>query len=78
MPADRDHNEAHDYTRRSFLGKLVLGAASVAGAGFMLKGLLLPQGKEESRSPDEFPGEDSIFHPRRDPRQEALDRRKRA
>ena len=77
MQEGKEHGQAGDYTRRSFLGKLVLGIATVAGAGFLLKSFVLGQGKEESKPSDEFPGEDSIFHPRRDPHQEALERRKK-
>ena len=78
MPEDKEHGQAGDYTRRSFLGKFALGIATLAAAGFLLKSFVLGQGKEEADLSDEFPGEDSIFHPRMDPRQEALERREKA
>ena len=77
MPVNGDHNVATGYSRRRFLGALSLGLAAVAGAGILLRNLLPTGGKEETEPGSEFPGEDSIFHPRKDPRQEALERRNR-
>ncbi len=62
------------HTRRSFLKKFSLGIATLAGAGILLRNFAFSGGNEEPESGPEFPGEDSIFHPRRDPRPEALER----
>jgi len=60
--------EASQGSRRSFLAKLGLGIAAAAVAS-------LPLGRRGRRTADpvagasqEFPGEDSIFHPASDPR----------
>jgi hypothetical protein len=55
-------------SRRSFLGKLGLGAAAVAL--FSAPFLRLGRGNsgDASDTSGEFPGKDSIFHPARDPR----------
>ena len=56
-----------DPSRRSFLVKLSLGVAALAG---MSMGALRFGGKDASASTQEFPGADSIFHPAKDPRQD--------
>ncbi len=56
-----------DPSRRSFLVKLSLGVAALAG---MSMGALRFGGKDASASTQEFPGTDSIFHPAKDPRQD--------
>ena len=68
MPADRGSDISSGLSRRRFLGMFSLGAAGIAGAGLLLKGFLFPGGDVEDAPSDEFPGEDSIFHPRSDPR----------
>ena len=68
----------HGQTRRSFLAKLAIGAVSLAGAGLLLKNFVLPGGRSEPHASAEFPGEDSIFHPRKDPRLEAIERRRKS
>ncbi len=73
MPSDNEHNQPQTYSRRSFLGKLSLGLAAIAGAGYLLKGHLFPGGQVDGNFQDEFPPEDSIFHPRED----VLERRRR-
>ena len=75
MPSNGELNETVGHTRRSFLTRFSLGLAAIAGAGFLLKNFLLPGGERASGSNDEFPGEESIFHPRKDPRLEAQERR---
>ena len=58
-------------TRRSFLAKLALGAAALglaAGALSSLRGA--GAGGAATSMHAEFPGEDSIFHPAVDPRQD--------
>jgi hypothetical protein len=52
-------------SRRSFLVKLGLGVAGLAG---MSSGLVRFGKKESTGSTGEFPGPDSIFHPAQDPR----------
>ena len=53
-------------TRRSFLGKLGLGAAALAAVSAIP---FLKLGQNASRRDSvAFPGEDSIFHPRQDPK----------
>jgi hypothetical protein len=52
-------------SRRSFLVKLGLGMAGLAGIS---TGLIRFGKKEASPMFQEFPGPDSIFHPARDPR----------
>lgn len=56
-------------TRRSFLAKLGLGAAALAFIGGPL-GMLGLRNNQQKATADEFPGEDSIFHPAQDPRQD--------
>ena len=73
MPTEGDRPEA--FSRRSFLGKLSLGLGAVAGAGFLMKNFLFSGGDQEAEPAGEFPGPESIFHPRKDPRQEARERR---
>ena len=54
------------HSRRSFLVKLGLGVAGLAGMSW---GLLRLGGREPASTvDDEFPGPDSIFHPAQDPR----------
>ena len=75
MPVNGEHDATTGYSRRRFLGALSLGLAAVAGAGLLLRNFLSSGEKEEAEPGSDFPGEDSIFHPRRNPRQEALERR---
>lgn len=73
MPSDNGRDDSRTYSRRSFLGKLSLGLAAIAGAGYFLRGHLLPGGLGNDGPDGEFPSEDSIFHPRED----ALERMKK-
>ena len=57
-------------TRRSFLAKMGLGAAAFAFIGGPLGMLGLRNDKKKAEIQD-FPGEDSIFHPAKDPRQDS-------
>ena len=70
-----EENRLGGFTRRKFLGMFSLGLATAAGAGLLFRNYL-PGGKGDRNSSREFPGEDSIFHPRRDPREDALERGK--
>ncbi len=56
-------------TRRSFLAKLGLGAAVLAAVS-ALPFLRPGKGLGSTESSGGFPGEDSIFHPAQDPRQD--------
>ena len=53
-------------SRRSFLAKMGIGIAAIAGVSV---GLVRPDMKQSTTS-GEFPGPDSIFHPAQDPRQD--------
>jgi hypothetical protein len=55
-------------SRRSFLAKLGLGAAVMAVASLPLFRLSQGRRDQQSAMSQEFPGEDSIFHPAQDPR----------
>lgn len=52
-------------SRRSFLVKLGLGMAGLAGIS---AGLGRLGGRKSADTAEEFPGPDSIFHPAQDPR----------
>ena len=55
-------------TRRSFLAKMGLGAAALAIVGGPLGMLGRFRGNQEKAASQDFPDEDSIFHPASDPR----------
>ena len=61
-------------TKRGFLALVSLGLGAVAVLASPLRGIILGE-KPNRAASDEFPGEDSIFHPRRDPREAAQERR---
>ena len=67
MAAELSQTTSGDPSRRSFLVKLSLGVAALAG---MSLGALHFGGKDASASTQEFPGPDSIFHPAKDPRKD--------
>ncbi len=72
MQGTRDTNKG--LTRRSFLGKISLGLAALIGVGVAAKGA--SGGPSAPAAADaQFPGEDSIYHPRKDPRIESAERR---
>ena len=75
MPEDTAEIESGSYSRRGFLAKFAIGAAAIAGAGYLIKGSLFSGRTREEVAAEEFPGPESIFHPRRDPRLEAQERR---
>ena len=64
------------YNRRSFLKLASVGIAAAAALTLPLKGLLGGRRGTRTASSD-FPGEDSIFHPRQDPREVAEERKGR-
>ena len=76
MPEDMEEIESGSHSRRSFLAKLAIGAAAIAGAGYLIKGTLFSGRTREEVAAEDFPGPESIFHPRRDPRLEAQERRR--
>ncbi len=55
-------------SRRSFLAKLGIGAAALAAVALPLIKPGQSNSGQASASADQFPGEDSIFHPAQDPR----------
>ena len=55
-------------SRRSFLAKLGVGAVALAAISFPFARLAGRNSEQTSAATDQFPGEDSIFHPARDPR----------
>ena len=57
-------------TRRSFLAKMGLGAAALAIVGGPFGMLGRFRGDDEKSDTDDFPNEDSIFHPASDPRRD--------
>ena len=70
--ADKTHEARSWYTRRGFLKVASLGIAAAAVLAWSLKGI--PGGGRVTAASSEFPGEDSIFHPRRDPREVAKEK----
>ncbi len=69
-PAEQNDTKSVE-TRRSFLAKLGIGAAAlalVAGPLSAVRGL--GSNNSTAAMKQEFPGEDSIFHPAVDPRQD--------
>ncbi len=57
-------------SRRSFLAKLGIGAAALALVAGPLASLRSGSNNNAAAVNREFPGEDSIFHPAADPRQD--------
>ena len=58
-------------TRRSFLAKMGLGAAALAIVGGPLGMLGRFRGDRDKAASQDFPSEDSIFHPASDPRRDS-------
>ncbi len=71
MATETEPQQKSGETRRSFLAKMGLGAAALAIVGGPL-GMLgrFGGGKDKAASQD-FPSEDSIFHPASDPRRDS-------
>ena len=65
LPADSEQSGKGVQTRRSFLGKLGLGAAALAAVSAVP---FLKLGQKSSKDSVISPGPDSIFQPRQDPR----------
>ena len=68
-PAEQNNPKSGE-SRRSFLAKLGIGAAALALVGGPLSALRGNSGNSSAAVSHEFPGEDSIFHPAVDPRQD--------
>jgi len=68
VPKDQSETKSGPHSRRSFLGKLGLGLAGIAGASFLLSSLGRRSSKEAASLAQDFPDEDSIFHPAKAPR----------
>jgi hypothetical protein len=68
IPSETIPSETIGESRRSFLTKLGLGTAALA----LVSVPFFPWGRNKtsqaSATSGDFPGEDSIFHPRSDPR----------
>ena len=71
MANETEPQQRFGQTRRSFLAKMGLGAAALAVVGGPL-GMLgrFRSGQDKAASQD-FPNEDSIFHPASDPRRDS-------
>ena len=65
LPADSEQTGRGMQTRRSFLGKLGLGAAALAAVSAVP---FLKLGQNSSKDSVASPSSDSIFQPRQDPR----------
>ncbi len=57
-------------SRRSFLAKMGLGVAAMAIVGGPLGMLGRFRSNQEKAASQDFPGDDSIFHPASDPRRD--------
>ena len=69
-PAEQNIKKSGE-SRRSFLAKLGIGAAALALAAGSLSAVRGGGSNNSASAKDmEFPGEDSIFHPAVDPRQD--------
>ena len=69
-PAEQNNSKGGE-SRRSFLAKMGIGAAAlalVAGSLSAVRGI--GSSNSETAMDQQFPGEDSIFHPAVDPRQD--------
>ncbi|MCI0790051.1 MAG: twin-arginine translocation signal domain-containing protein [Chloroflexi bacterium] len=68
MANENEPQQKSGQSRRSFLAKMGLGAAALAIAGGPLGMLGRFRGNQEKAASQDFPSEDSIFHPASDPR----------
>ncbi|PKB70762.1 MAG: hypothetical protein BZY87_09600 [SAR202 cluster bacterium Io17-Chloro-G6] len=69
-PDQNQSNRNAGQSRRSFLTKMGLGAAALAIVGGPLGLLGRFRSSQDTAASQDFPGEDSIFHPASDPRQD--------
>ena len=70
MPVESSDPKDHRQSRRSFLAKLGLGVAAAAAATLPLARRNRGDAKTSAGMSQEFPGQDSIFHPAQDPRRD--------
>ena len=70
MANEMEPQQKSGESRRSFLAKMGLGAAALAIVGGPLGMLGRFRGSDEKSATDDFPNEDSIFHPASDPRRD--------
>ena len=70
MANEMEPQQKSGESRRSFLAKMGLGAAVLAIVGGPLGMLGRFRGDDEKSATDDFPNEDSIFHPASDPRRD--------
>ena len=68
-PAEQNNPKSGE-SRRSFLTKLGIGAAALSLVAGSLSALRGGSNNNAAAMNQEFPGEDSIFHPAVDPRQD--------
>ncbi len=69
-PSEQNNKKQRE-SRRSFLAKLGIGAAALAVVAGSLSAVRGGSSNSSTSAKDiEFPGEDSIFHPAVDPRQD--------
>ena len=68
MANENEPQQKSGQSRRSFLAKMGLGAAALAVVGGPLGMLGRFRGNQENAASQDFPDEDSIFHPASDPR----------
>ena len=66
MANDIETEQRSGQSRRSFLAKLGLGALAIVGGPLGMLGRF--RGGQDKAASQDFPGEDSIFHPASDPR----------
>ena len=72
--ADKSQGTPSRISRRGFLALASLGVGAAALLASPLRGVIFG-GKRSQALASEFPGEDSIFHPREDPREAARKRK---
>ena len=70
MPKDTTEPINGRESRRSFLVNLGLGAAALAAVSSPFLRSRRASSEQSSATSEAFPGEDSIFHPAQDPRQD--------
>ena len=68
VPKESIEPKNNKESRRSFLAKLGIGAAALAAVALPLVKPGQSSPDQASAAADQFPGEDSIFHPAQDPR----------
>ena len=71
MANETEPQQRSGETRRSFLAKMGLGAAALAIVGGPLGMLGRFRGGQDKAASQDFPSEDSIFHPASDPRRDS-------